>query len=132
MSSTENQGPENLEIEAIVKTEQTLNEDELSKIPSLKEDTPVVKRQKSEGTAEPSVTTTAPMCEIVGGSSVRQYLNKNLTEPLLEGLRIVGREKPEDPLRWLGQFLLDKSSAINNPNDKAQPSSTEEPDKATD
>lgn len=53
-----------------------------------------------------------PVHEVVGGSSVRQYLNQHLTEHLLEGLRTVSRTKPEDPLRELGQFLIARSDAI--------------------
>lgn len=53
-----------------------------------------------------------PVHEVVGGSSVRQYLNKNLTEHLLEGLRKVAKEKPEDPLTELGQFLLQRAAEM--------------------
>ncbi|CAK9441702.1 uncharacterized protein LODBEIA_P55700 [Lodderomyces beijingensis] len=50
-----------------------------------------------------------PLHEIVGGSSVRRYLNKHLTKHLLDGLKEVGRHKPEDPLKYLGEFLIARS-----------------------
>lgn len=53
-----------------------------------------------------------PVHEMVGGSSVRQYLNRTLTQHLLEGLREVSKNKPEDPLRELGQFLITRSEEL--------------------
>lgn len=53
-----------------------------------------------------------PVHEMVGGSSVRQYLNENLTQHLLEGLREVSKNKPEDPLRALGTFLIECSNQL--------------------
>lgn len=53
-----------------------------------------------------------PVHEMVGGSSVRQYLNKNLTQHLLEGLRLVSQNKPEDPLKELGEFLISRSNQL--------------------
>lgn len=55
---------------------------------------------------------TPPVHEMVGGSLVRQYLNKNLTPHLLEGLRAVGKNQPEDPLLELGQFLIARSREL--------------------
>ena len=55
-----------------------------------------------------------PVHEVVGGSSVRQYLNKYLTQHLLEGLRDVSKNKPEDPLKYLGEFLIQRSNQIVN------------------
>jgi COMPASS component SDC1 len=87
-----------------------------TKSPSIKtEDEPPGKKQKLEVSpnvsVEPDETITlgAPVHEIVGGSSIRQYLNKNLTKYLLEGLRKVGQEKPQDPLTYLGEFLITKA-----------------------
>ncbi|KAK6457063.1 uncharacterized protein RJT20DRAFT_134354 [Scheffersomyces xylosifermentans] len=76
--------------------------------------TPATKKPKLES-REASVDLEAikndgpPVHEIVGGSSVRQYLNKHLTKHLLEGLREIGSKKPEDPLEFLGHFLLERS-----------------------
>lgn len=54
-----------------------------------------------------------PVHEIVGGSSVRQYLNQHLTKHLLDGLKQVGHEKPDDPLLFLGEYLISKSKETN-------------------
>lgn len=61
-----------------------------------------------------------PVHEMVGGSSVRQYLNKNLTQHLLEGLREVCKNKSDDPLRELGQFLISKSDELKKNGELAQ------------
>ncbi|KAK6463713.1 hypothetical protein DFJ63DRAFT_127058 [Scheffersomyces coipomensis] len=61
-----------------------------------------------------SVPDGPPIHEIVGGSSVRQYLNKHLTAHLLEGLRQIGADKPEDPLRVLGEYLIAKSDELKD------------------
>lgn len=57
-----------------------------------------------------------PVHEVVGGSSVRQYLNKHLTQHLLEGLVQVNKIKPEDPLRELGEFLIKRSEELKSDN----------------
>lgn len=61
-----------------------------------------------------------PVHEVVGGSSVRQYLNKNLTEHLLEGLRKVAKDKPQDPLTELGQFLLQRAAQLKKEESASQ------------
>lgn len=75
-----------------------------------REDSPPAKKIKTE-TSVPKHKE-APIHEIVGGSSVRQYLNKHLTQHLLEGLKQVSKEKPEDPLASLGQFLIQRSEEL--------------------
>lgn len=42
----------------------------------------------------------------IGGSSTRKYLNENVTRVLLEGMRLIAVEKPTDPLRVLGEYLI--------------------------
>lgn len=61
-------------------------------------------------TPNPNENSQLPMHEIVGGSSVRRYLNQHLTKTLLEGLKEVAQIKPEDPLKYLGEFLISKSN----------------------
>ncbi|CAX41764.1 COMPASS/SET1C histone methyltransferase complex subunit, putative [Candida dubliniensis CD36] len=61
-------------------------------------------------TPTPNENSQLPMHEIVGGSSVRRYLNQHLTKTLLEGLKEVAQIKPEDPLKYLGEFLISKSN----------------------
>lgn len=74
--------------------------------------TPTPQLQTKQVKQEPIVrdSNLPPMHEIVGGSSVRRYLNKHLTQHLLDGLKEVGRVKPEDPLKYLGEFLITRSN----------------------
>lgn len=64
---------------------------------------PVVKQEIVETSNLP------PLHEVVGGSSVRRYLNKHLTQHILDGLKEVGHARPEDPLKYLGEFLIARS-----------------------
>ncbi|CCE78422.1 Piso0_001045 [Millerozyma farinosa CBS 7064] len=76
-----------------------------------------LKRQKVSQETTPNVSPAAdqpPVHEVVGGSSIRQYLNKNVSYDLLEGLRQLARVKPEDPLRWLGEYLIKASDEQRN------------------
>lgn len=52
---------------------------------------------------------------MIGGSTTRRYLNEHVTKHLLEGMKLIAREKPEDPLRVLGQFLIDASEMNQKP-----------------
>lgn len=60
--------------------------------------------------------TEPPVHEMVGGSSVRRYLNQHLTQHLLEGLKRVSANKPADPLRELGEFLIQRSKELEKEN----------------
>lgn len=53
-----------------------------------------------------------PVHEVVGGSSIRQYLNQHLTKHVLDGLKEVSTTKPEDPLTALGEFLLRRAKEV--------------------
>lgn len=64
---------------------------------------------KTEPNPQTLQHTSPPFHEVVGGSSVRQYLNKHLTQHVLDGLRQVAHHKPENPLRVLGEFLIERS-----------------------
>ncbi|CDO55541.1 similar to Saccharomyces cerevisiae YDR469W SDC1 Subunit of the COMPASS (Set1C) complex [Geotrichum candidum] len=44
------------------------------------------------------------------GAPTRRWLNENVTPALLEGMKLLAKEKPSDPLKVLGQFLIDKSN----------------------
>ncbi|KAL5596906.1 uncharacterized protein BROUX77_006854 [Berkeleyomyces rouxiae] len=44
--------------------------------------------------------------------SVRKYLNTKVTGVLMEGMKKIGSEKPKDPLRVLGEFLLERSKEL--------------------
>ncbi|KAF6819043.1 compass complex subunit [Colletotrichum plurivorum] len=43
------------------------------------------------------------------GDSARMYINANVTAALLEGMKIIGKDQPPNPLQVLGEFLLHKS-----------------------
>ncbi|KAK4660307.1 COMPASS (complex proteins associated with Set1p) component [Podospora pseudocomata] len=59
-------------------------------------------------------TTTIPMPSEppLHGAPVRQYINSKITGVLLEGMKLVAREQPKDPLRVLGEYLLQRSNVI--------------------
>lgn len=46
------------------------------------------------------------------GAPARRYLNEKVTGVLLEGMKRLAAEQPEDPLRVLGEFLLQKSKDL--------------------
>ncbi|KAI5862101.1 hypothetical protein GGS23DRAFT_610745 [Durotheca rogersii] len=48
------------------------------------------------------------------GAPVRQYLNARVVGPLLEGMKQVAREQPKDPLRVLGEYLLQRSKELES------------------
>ncbi|CAD8163128.1 unnamed protein product [Paramecium pentaurelia] len=39
---------------------------------------------------------------------LRDYFDNNLSAILLEGLKEVGRQRPENPIRFLGEYLLEQ------------------------
>ncbi|KAK3363089.1 hypothetical protein B0T25DRAFT_562120 [Lasiosphaeria hispida] len=48
----------------------------------------------------------------VHGAPLRQYLNTKVTGVLLQGMKVLAKEQPSDPLRVLGEFLLSRSREI--------------------
>ncbi|KAI1497360.1 Dpy-30 motif-domain-containing protein [Biscogniauxia marginata] len=46
------------------------------------------------------------------GAPVRQYLNSKVTSTLLEGMKVIAKEQPKDPLRVLGEYLLQRSKEL--------------------
>lgn len=83
------------------------------------EEQPALKKAKLESSREASADVESngilngpPMHEIVGGSSIRQYLNKNMTKYVLEGLKEVAAKKPQDPLIYLGEYLVAKGKEL--------------------
>ncbi|KAK9775822.1 hypothetical protein AB5N19_05211 [Seiridium cardinale] len=48
------------------------------------------------------------------GAPVRQYLNTKVTAAVLEGMKLVAKEQPKDPLRVLGEFLLQRSKDLES------------------
>jgi len=46
------------------------------------------------------------------GAPTRQYLNSKVTGVLLEGMKQLAKEQPRDPLRALGEYLLQRSKEL--------------------
>ncbi|KAI1398542.1 hypothetical protein F4819DRAFT_468280 [Hypoxylon fuscum] len=46
------------------------------------------------------------------GAPTRQYLNSKVCGPLLDGMKLLARERPKDPLRVLGEYLLQRSKEL--------------------
>ncbi|KAL1954506.1 hypothetical protein VTO42DRAFT_1117 [Malbranchea cinnamomea] len=44
-----------------------------------------------------------------GGAPVRTYLNEKVVPYLLEGMKALAKDQPQDPLRVLGEYLIQKS-----------------------
>jgi COMPASS component SDC1 len=43
------------------------------------------------------------------------YLNQNVTPHLLEAMKHLATTEPEKPLKWLSEFLAQKSREIEGP-----------------
>ncbi|KAL4742585.1 hypothetical protein BDV11DRAFT_166996 [Aspergillus similis] len=50
-----------------------------------------------------------------GGAPARVYMNEKIVPYLLEGMKTVTKEQPANPLRVLGEFLLQKSNEVEGP-----------------
>ncbi|KAM7221586.1 hypothetical protein V8F06_002977 [Rhypophila decipiens] len=49
------------------------------------------------------------------GAPVRQYINQKVTSVLMQGMKLIAKEQPSDPLRVLGEFLLQRSKELEGP-----------------
>ncbi|KAI0125731.1 hypothetical protein BJ170DRAFT_684983 [Xylariales sp. AK1849] len=58
---------------------------------------------------------TMPVEAPLHGAPVRQYLNTKVTGAVLEGMKLIAKEQPKDPLRALGEFLLRRSKEVETP-----------------
>lgn len=54
----------------------------------------------------------APTQPIPHGSPTRVYLNQNVTPHLLEAMKHLATNEPEKPLKFLSEFLANKSREI--------------------
>jgi COMPASS component SDC1 len=50
------------------------------------------------------------------GDQVRQYLNTRVTGVLLEGMKQLAKDQPGEPLRVLGEYLIQKSRELEGTN----------------
>ncbi|KAK0613018.1 hypothetical protein B0T17DRAFT_499272, partial [Bombardia bombarda] len=62
--------------------------------------------------AHPDQGFTMPTEAPLHGAPVRQYLNTKVSGALLEGMKKIAKERPKDPLRVLGEFLLQRSREL--------------------
>ncbi|KAI0400535.1 hypothetical protein F4802DRAFT_601925 [Xylaria palmicola] len=60
----------------------------------------------------PDPAFTMPDTAPAHGAPVRQYLNSKVTSHLLEGMKLLAKNQPKDPLRTLGEFLIERSKEI--------------------
>ena len=61
-----------------------------------------------------STPTSIPLNQIApGGAPARQYINEAIAPYLLEGMKMLVREQPPDPLRVLGEWLIEKHRMMN-------------------
>ncbi|OJJ55168.1 hypothetical protein ASPSYDRAFT_117478, partial [Aspergillus sydowii CBS 593.65] len=47
-----------------------------------------------------------------GGAPARVYMNEKIVPYLLEGMKNVTKEQPSNPLRVLGEYLIQKSNEV--------------------
>ncbi|PBP27309.1 dpy-30 domain-containing protein [Diplocarpon rosae] len=60
----------------------------------------------------PELSSTIPNEAPPHGAPTRQYLNSKVTGPLMDGMKLLAKEQPKDPLRALGEYLLQKSKEL--------------------
>ncbi|KAL1977083.1 hypothetical protein VTN31DRAFT_3365 [Thermomyces dupontii] len=51
---------------------------------------------------------------VAGGAPARVYMNEKIVPYLLEGMKAVAKEQPSNPLRVLGEFLIQKSNEVES------------------
>lgn len=84
--------------------------------PEVKQEKQDIKTESPVATPAISLTEQKPaagsginLVETIGGSQTRRYLNDKVTPVLLEGMRKIAVEQPADPLRVLGEYLIERS-----------------------
>ncbi|PKY05052.1 hypothetical protein P168DRAFT_318088 [Aspergillus campestris IBT 28561] len=64
-------------------------------------------------TAEPSGSAPTNTNQVrPGGAPARVYMNEKIVPYLLEGMKGIAKEQPANPLRALGEFLIQKSNDV--------------------
>ncbi|OHE96933.1 dpy-30 domain-containing protein [Colletotrichum orchidophilum] len=68
------------------------------------------------GSVHPDANATSfPNRAVEHGDSARMYINNHVTAALLEGMKIISKNQPANPLHVLGNFLLEESRRRNEP-----------------
>ncbi|CAB4255998.1 similar to Saccharomyces cerevisiae YDR469W SDC1 Subunit of the COMPASS (Set1C) complex, which methylates lysine 4 of histone H3 and is required in chromatin silencing at telomeres [Maudiozyma barnettii] len=78
---------------------------------TVKLETPVIEETPSLNPL-PSANGGESLADIIGGSQVRKYLNKNVTPYLLQGMRNIANEQPQEPLKVLGEYLIEENNRL--------------------
>ncbi|KAI1749363.1 hypothetical protein F4782DRAFT_513484 [Xylaria castorea] len=60
----------------------------------------------------PDPAFTMPDAAPAHGAPVRQYLNSKITPHLLDGMKHIAKNQPKDPLRILGEYLIERSKEV--------------------
>ncbi|KAJ5038773.1 uncharacterized protein L3040_006452 [Drepanopeziza brunnea f. sp. 'multigermtubi'] len=60
----------------------------------------------------PEPSSTVPKEAPLHGAPVRQYMNSKVTGPVMDGMKVLAKEQPRDPLRVLGEYLLQRSKEL--------------------
>ncbi|OJJ99733.1 hypothetical protein ASPACDRAFT_43365 [Aspergillus aculeatus ATCC 16872] len=75
--------------------------------------TPTNTTTAAAAAAASTATATANGSQIrPGGAPARVYMNEKIVPYLLEGMKSVAKEQPPNPLRVLGEFLIQKSNEL--------------------
>ncbi|KAE8382701.1 hypothetical protein BDV26DRAFT_253014 [Aspergillus bertholletiae] len=82
--------------------------------PSTLEKPSTMANDSTPNTAAANTPTTEPLPTNVrpGGAPARVYMNEKIVPYLLEGMKHVTRDQPPNPLRVLGEFLIQKSNEV--------------------
>ncbi|KAJ6446178.1 Dpy-30 motif protein [Purpureocillium lavendulum] len=64
----------------------------------------------------PEAGVTMPSEAAPHGDPTRRYLNTKVTGVLLEGMKQLAKDQPPDPLRVLGEYLLQRSKELEGAN----------------
>lgn len=73
------------------------------------EQTPSLKNETTLSIPDP-----VSMSDSIGGAPVRKWLNKEVSPYLLQGMRELVKVQPEDPLTYLGEYLIHAAKERSN------------------
>ncbi|KAG6031386.1 hypothetical protein E4U41_007588 [Claviceps citrina] len=68
--------------------------------------------QGSRASLHPDPGVSMPSEAPAHGDPTRQYLNTRVTGVLLQGMKQLAKDQPQDPLRCLGEYLIQKSKEL--------------------
>ncbi|KAF2253546.1 hypothetical protein BU26DRAFT_601653 [Trematosphaeria pertusa] len=73
---------------------------------------PAAVQTPTRNSPHPSIPQQAPALPNPHGSPTRVYLNQHVTPHLLEALKHLATTEPEKPLKWLSEYLAQKSAEV--------------------